>query len=57
MSDGMVRILYINLNTSRLVFPRLDLLLITTSMSCLSSSVKARKLKGTQIREKLAKNP
>jgi hypothetical protein len=52
MSDGMVRILYSNLNTLRLVFPRLDLLPITTSMSYLSSSVKARKLKGTQIRER-----
>jgi hypothetical protein len=57
MSDEMVRIFYSNLNTSRLVFPRLDLLPITTSMSYLSSLVKARKLKGTQIRERLAKNP
>jgi hypothetical protein len=52
MSDGMVRILYSSLNTLRLVFPRLDLLPIITSMSYLSSSVKARKLKGTQIRER-----
>jgi len=55
MSDGMVRILSSSLTTLRLAFLMPDLPPIIAFISCLSFLIKVGKLKGAQLRVRLAK--
>ena len=55
MSDRMVRIVFSNLTTSRLASPIHDRVPTTSSISCLSSSIKVGKLKGAWPKVRLIK--